>query len=37
MAKGNLKVRNKIVTNDEIEKLADSLNIMAEEIENRKY
>ena len=25
MAKGNLKVRNKIVTNDEIEKLADSL------------
>lgn len=36
MAKGNLKVRNKIVTNDEIEKLADSLNIMAEEIENRE-
>ena len=36
MAKGNLKVRNRIVTNDEIEKLADSLNIMAEEIENRE-
>lgn len=36
MAKGNLKVRNKIVTNDEIEKLADTLNIMAEEIENRE-
>ncbi|MGG5462930.1 ATP-binding protein [Clostridium sp. B9] len=36
MAKGNLKVRNKIVTNDEIETLADTLNIMAEEIENRE-
>ncbi len=36
MAKGNLKVRNKIVTNDEIEKLAGTLNIMAEEIENRE-
>lgn len=36
MAKGNLKVRNNITTDDEIAKLAYTLNYMADEIEKRE-
>lgn len=36
MAKGNLKVRNSITTDDEISKLAYTLNFMADEIEKRE-
>ena len=36
MAKGNLTVRNKIVNKDEIGVLAESLNNMAEQIQNNE-
>ena len=36
MAKGNLKIRNSITTDDEISKLAYTLNFMADEIEKRE-
>ena len=36
MAKGNLTVRNKIVNKDEICILAESLNNMAEQIQNNE-
>ncbi|MGL5244443.1 MAG: sensor histidine kinase [Sarcina sp.] len=36
MAKGNLKIRNSITTEDEIAKLAYTLNFMADELEKRE-
>ncbi|MPQ44498.1 HAMP domain-containing sensor histidine kinase [Clostridium tarantellae] len=36
MAKGNLKIRNNITTEDEIAKLAYALNFMADELEKRE-